>query len=93
MSALLQVDRARVDMRTVAGLRELGYTVVAVPDSSGPAITQVGADRRFEAAKAVLKGMLASDATVDRTTVGPARWADVAVRFADALIERLDRGD
>lgn len=50
-----------------------------------------GLTKREYVATAALQGMLASDMSTDRTKANKTRWADAAVEFADALLERLER--
>lgn len=46
---------------------------------------------RFEAAKAALQGLLASTPTATQTTINAEQFGSRAVRYADALIEALNR--
>ena len=48
-------------------------------------------DRRFDAAKAALTGLLASTPATTQATSNFDQYATRAVRYADALIEALNR--
>lgn len=93
MKPLLVVSACKVQGSQFTKLGDLGYTVVPTLDSEAPAVAQIGGDQRFEAAVACLQGMLASPPIVDRVSVDRSVWANVAVEFADALLERLARDD
>lgn len=47
---------------------------------------------RFEAAKAALSGLLAATPSTTQATSNAEQYATRAVRYADALLEALNRG-